>query len=166
MDSSRPPRLTSSRHDLVHPIPQRRYAFVMPHDDSSLTGTGMSPPPTGNTASTEDFILRPVSAPAGMTPDFISIARPSSPLSRVGNPMVRDGHFRRFASSTANHHHHNDVNSPHVHSHLHTYASTPFSRARAPLPHASMSHGHPHHAHPHALPRTQLRNPPVPHPSD
>lgn len=73
--------------DTIHrPIPQRRYAFIFANEVEQRC------PPASTPA-------RPVSAPAVfpfLHDDIAQLERPSSPLSRVANPMVRDNHFRRI----------------------------------------------------------------------
>lgn len=147
--SSRTP--TSHVDQLIHPIPQRRYAFVTPHEDAQF-GNGNGSVLSGSIGigvNTDNVILRPVSAPAGLATDFIWVPRPSSPLSRVGNPMVRDGHFRRFAATDSL------PSPPHIHTVSHGYGPThphPHSHSHAhTIPHA---HGHSQshvnaHSHPH-----------------
>lgn len=97
----------ATRDDLVHPMPQRRYAFIINHDRPSY----LSATPSASSSSTSSssgaatagpygpdpygLVARPVSAPAGLHPDLQSLERPNSPFSRGTNPMVRDHHFRR-----------------------------------------------------------------------
>lgn len=130
-----------NRHDLQHPIPQRRYAFIFPHEHtepeqvtSSTSNNSSASPPAPQTWAPMDGLSRPVSAPVVLQPDDIAgLERASSPLSRVTNPMVRDYHFRRGVAA-------NPVNSAsadnlHSHHRLHVHSSTrvvPSINASAP----------------------------------
>lgn len=90
---------SSGNNDLISPIPQRAYAFVGLFDGEDQLVRPQSVPWGGAAA-----LVRPVSAPVGVANggggDAIAsgmgvLERPSSPLSRVTNPMVRDHLFRK-----------------------------------------------------------------------
>lgn len=81
---------------LISPVPQRAYAFAGLFDGENNASRNASVACGGASG-----LARPASAPAGgdwTSTEVISclgLERPSSPLSRVTNPMVRDTHFRR-----------------------------------------------------------------------
>lgn len=129
MDSGRP----RTRHDLVHPIPQHRYAFIFAHDSANAEDT---PPGSIRPYSVPwamDGLTRPVSAPAGFPPELPALERPSSPLSRVANPMVRDHHFRRGVAAADSFYHHPHPHPPHPHRHLQHHAHNHHPAALRPV---------------------------------
>lgn len=104
-------------HELVHPIPQRRYAFIFAAEEVATGEGGAAGSSRAHSVpcTVVDGLVRPVSAPAGMHGEVPLLERPTSPLSRVGNPMVRDYHFRRGVAATEHHaHRHNHL--PHARS--------------------------------------------------
>lgn len=85
---------SNSQNDIISPIPQRAYAFVT-HFDGEEPLRPQCVPWCGAPG-----LLRPTSAPVGLGTDGLAasmglLERPSSPLCRVTNPMVRDNLFRR-----------------------------------------------------------------------
>ena len=87
---------SNSQSDIISPIPQRAYAFVGLFD-----GEDPAPRPHSVPWGGAAGLVRPVSAPVGMLSGEVAssgvgvIERPTSPLCRVTNPMVRDNLFRR-----------------------------------------------------------------------
>lgn len=79
--------------ELVSPTPQRAYAFVSLLGDEDGIVRPQSTPWHG-----VGHLARPTSAPVSGTVDKsvrYAIERPTSPFSRVTNPMVRDSRFLR-----------------------------------------------------------------------
>ncbi len=80
--------------ELVSPIPQRAYAFVSLLGEDDIIVRPQSTPWAGI-----GQLVRPTSAPVSSVsidkPMCYAIERPTSPFSRVTNPMVRDTLFRR-----------------------------------------------------------------------
>lgn len=99
--------------NLWHPVPQRANPFIFSFDDDEIS----SRKTPSSSFQSLDALARPVSAPILESSTSGPLHRPSSPFSRVTNPMVRDKHFRkgfinareeqcitkdRFKSSTTN----------------------------------------------------------------
>lgn len=80
--------------NLVSPTPHRRYASGLLNNDMPTAEQAPQTSANATWIAGLGTLKRPASAPAGsLSSGAMCFERPSSPFSRVGNPMVRDRLF-------------------------------------------------------------------------